>query len=225
MRLLLVEDHEPLGAATHAVLLRSGYAIDWVRSGNDVLASLASNEYDCVLLDLGLPGMSGEKLLASIRERSLPVAVIVLTALGGGHDRVRVLDLGADDYMVKPVDLDELSARLRAVLRRVQAKVLGSGEPEHGPLKLYLMNRTASWHGHLVPLTNKEFWLLEALVRRKNEILSRARLQEAMYGWGEEVDSNAIEVFVHSLRRKLSPKLILTVRGIGYQLGPEHPDD
>lgn len=224
MRLLLVEDHELLGSAVHTGLVRSGYAVDWLRSGKDVLASLAACEYDCVLLDLGLPDLSGEKLLRSIRERGLSVSVIVITAHGGVQDRVRLLDIGADDYMVKPLDLDEVCSRIRAVLRRVQAKAHGSGEPEHGALKLYPARRMATWHCDFVPLTNKEFWLLEILVRRKNQVLTRAQLEEALYTFDEEVGSNAVEVHVHHLRRKFSPRLIQTVRGVGYQLGPQHHD-
>lgn len=225
MRLLLVEDHELLGSGVHKGLVRAGYAVDWVRSGKKVLISLASCSYDCVLLDLGLPDLSGESLLKSVRERGLPVSVIVVTARGSIQDRVRLLDMGADDYMVKPLDLGELCSRVRAVLRRVHAKSPGSGEPEHGPLKLYPSRRMATWHGRFVPLTNKEFWLLETLVRRKNQVLSRAQLEEALYTFDVEVESNAVEVHVHFLRRKFSPRLIQTVRGVGYQLGPENLDE
>lgn len=222
MRLLLVEDNELLGNAVHKGLVRSGYAVDWVRSGKNVLPALTSSSYDCVLLDLGLPDAGGDLLLRSIRTRSLPVAVIVVTARGSIQDRVRLLDLGADDYMVKPVDLDEIASRVRAVLRRVPGKGPCASEPEHGPLKLFPSHRMATWHGQVVPLTNKEFWLLEILVRRKNQVLSRAQLEEALYTLDVEVDSNAVEVHVHYLRRKFSPDLILTVRGVGYQLGPEN---
>ncbi|MDM0115700.1 response regulator transcription factor [Variovorax sp. J22R133] len=222
MRLLLVEDNDLLGTAIHKGLVRAGYAVDWSRSGKDVLASLASCNYDCVLLDLGLPDVTGESLLKSIRTRNIPVSVIVITARGSIADRVRLLDMGADDYMVKPLDLDEVASRVRAVLRRVAGKAPGSGEPEHGPLKLYPSHRTATWHGDVVPLTNKEFWLLEILVRRKNQVLSRSQLEEALYNFDVEVESNAVEVHIHYLRRKFSPDLIQTVRGVGYQLGPEN---
>jgi DNA-binding response OmpR family regulator len=221
MRLLLVEDNELLGTAIHKGLVRAGYAVDWSRSGKDVLSSLASCNYDCVLLDLGLPDVGGDGLLKSIRTRGMTVSVIVITAQGGIQDRVRLLDMGADDYMVKPLDLDEVASRIRAVLRRVPGKTPSSGEPEHGPLKLYPSHRMATWHGEVVPLTNKEFWLLEILVRRKNQVLTRSQLEEALYNFDVEVESNAIEVHVHYLRRKFSPNLIQTVRGVGYQLGPE----
>jgi DNA-binding response OmpR family regulator len=220
MRLLLVEDQKLLGAAMHEGLQRFGYAVDWARTGKEALASLNDCDHDCVLLDLWLPDMPGETVLKLIRERNPQVPVIVTTARGGILDRVQLLDIGADDYMVKPVDLDELSARVRAVLRRPLARADSASEPEHGPLKLYPLRRTATWHGEPVPLTNKEFWLLETLVRRKNEVLSRDQLEHTLYGWGEEVDSNAVQVYIHHLRRKFAPDLINTVRGFGYQLGP-----
>ncbi len=225
MRLLLVEDHELLGSAVHKGLVRAGYAVDWLHSGKQVLASLASCNYDCVLLDLGLPDMRGEALLQSIRQRGLLVSVIVITARGDIQDRVRLLDMGADDYMVKPLDLDEVASRVRAVLRRGGGKTPGSVEPEHGPLKLYPSHRTATWHGDVVPLTNKEFWLLEILVRRKNQVLTRSQLEEALYTFDVEVESNAVEVHIHYLRRKFAPDLIQTVRGVGYQLGPERRNE
>lgn len=220
MRLLLVEDDERLGTAMRESLLRPGYAVDWVRSGAGVMNWLSSYSFDCVLLDLGLPGLSGEQVLKAIRQRQSPVAVIVTTARGGVHDRINLLDLGADDYMVKPVDLDELASRVRAVLRRAQARAAGdAGPPEHGPLKLFPTRRIATWHGQVVPLTNKEFWLLETFVRHKGQVLTRTQIEQALYDGSEQIASNAVEVYVHYLRRKFSPKLIETVRGLGYQLG------
>ncbi|MDN8616096.1 response regulator transcription factor [Variovorax ginsengisoli] len=224
MRLLLVEDSELLGTAIQKGFVRSGYAVDWSRGGKDALSALASCEYDCVLLDLGLPDLGGDILLKIIRSRGIPVSVIVVTARGNIQDRVRLLDMGADDYMVKPLDLDEVASRVRAVLRRAPGRVPTSGEPEHGLLKLYPSHRMATWNGNVVPLTNKEFWLLEILVRRKSQVLSRSQLEEALYTFDAEVESNAVEVYVHYLRRKFSPELILTVRGVGYQLGPERWD-
>jgi len=221
MRLLLVEDNDLLGTAVHQGLVRSGYAVDWTRSGKEALSSLASCKYDCVLLDLGLPDIGGDAVLKSIRSRKIPVSVIVITARGSVQDRVHLLDLGADDYMVKPLDLTELASRVRAVLRRTPGSPSGTGEPEHGPLKLYPTHRRATWHGDVVPLTNKQFWLLEILVRRKNQVLSRSQLEEALYTYDVEVESNAVEVHIHYLRRKFAPDLIQTVRGVGYQLGPE----
>jgi DNA-binding response OmpR family regulator len=178
-----------------------------------------------VLLDLGLPDMQGETLLMGVRARSPGVPVIVITARGGVQDRVALLDIGADDYMIKPIDLDELAARLRAVLRRVATAADDLQETEHGALKLFPTRRYATWHGTVVPLTNKEYWLLESLVRRKNQIVTRAQLEEALYGWGEEVGSNTVEVYIHYLRRKFSSALIQTVRGVGYRLGTEGASD
>ena len=223
MRLLLVEDNEVLGNAVREGLTRSGYAVDWLRSAKDVLACLASCSYECVLLDLGLPGTSGDKLLKSIRDRGLSVSVIVVTARGSVSDRISLLDMGADDYMVKPLDLDEVCSRIRAVLRRGQGKACETGEPQHGALQLFPSRRIATWRGDVVPLTSKEFWLLEILVRRKNQVLTRSQLEEALYTFDSEVESNAVEVHVHYLRRKFTPQLIQTVRGVGYQLGPETP--
>lgn len=227
MRLLVIEDDALFGSALHKSLSRAGYAVDWIQEGRLLVVSMRTVEYDGVLLDLNLPDASGEDLLKTIRQRSPGLSVIVITARGGVMDRVRLLELGADDYLVKPVDLDEVNARMRAVTRRVQLARGGGSVLSHGPLKLHPARRTASWHGEVVPLTNREFWLLETLVRKRDQILSRQKLEEALYGWGEEVDSNAVEVYIHYLRRKFTPALITTVRGVGYQLGQklaEEPD-
>jgi DNA-binding response OmpR family regulator len=221
MRLLLVEDDALFGAALHKSLLRAGYAVDWIQAGSDLVGSMRSAEYDCVLLDLNLPGATGEECLARIRDRNAGLSVVVITASGGLMDRIRLLELGADDYLVKPVDLDEVNARLRAITRRARQAQGGTDVLAHGPLRLQPARRTATWNGQVVPLTNREFWLLETLVRKKNQILSRERLEETLYGWGEEIESNAVEVYIHHLRRKFSPSLIRTVRGLGYQLGAE----
>ncbi|MEQ1686126.1 MAG: response regulator transcription factor [Burkholderiaceae bacterium] len=221
MRLLLVEDDALFGAALQKSLLRAGYAVDWIQAGSDLVGSMRSAEYDCVLLDLNLPGATGEECLARIRDRNAGLSVVVITASGGLMDRIRLLELGADDYLVKPVDLDEVNARLRAITRRARQAQGGSDVLAHGPLRLQPARRTATWNGQVVPLTNREFWLLETLVRKKNQILSRERLEETLYGWGEEIESNAVEVYIHHLRRKFSPSLIRTVRGLGYQLGAE----
>jgi DNA-binding response OmpR family regulator len=219
MRLLFVEDDDLFGAAVQKRLTSSGYAIDWVRSGNDALTAVATHHYDGVLLDLGLPDMQGEKLLNPIRLRGSRTPILVMTARGAAHDRVHLLDIGADDYMVKPIDLDELGARLRAVTRRSNALPELDEELEHGTLKLVPSRHVAMWHGQPVHLTNKEFWLLETFVRKKSHVLTRAQLEDSLYGWGEEIGSNTVEVYVHFLRRKFSPSLIETVRGVGYQLG------
>jgi DNA-binding response OmpR family regulator len=222
MRLLMVEDDKLFGGALHKSLLRAGYATDWLQLGRELAGAMRVSEYDCVLLDLNLPDATGEQCLKTIRSRSPGLSVIVITARGGVMDRITLLDLGADDYIVKPVDLDEVTARVRAVTRRAQQSPSGgSSEVTHGALKLHVARRTATWKGDVVPLTNKEFWLLETLVRRKDQVSTRARLEEALYGWGDEIDSNAVEVYVHYLRRKFHPELIRTIRGVGYQLGEE----
>ncbi len=220
MRLLIVEDDELLGSAVHKGLTRSGYAVDWIQQGADLALAMRNHLYECVLLDLGLPDISGETLLKSIRLRDPGISVIVMTARGGVQDRITLLDIGADDYMVKPVDLDELTARVRAVQRRRQSASEGGAELEHGALRLYPSRRVATWRGETVALTNKEYWVLETFLRKKNQLLTRSQLEEALYGWGEEIGSNAVEVYIHYLRRKLGAGLIQTVRGMGYQLGP-----
>lgn len=220
MRILEVEDDDMLGLAVQTGLKQLGFAVDWVSSGADATVAVTTHQYDAVMLDLGLPDMSGESLLKLIRARNPGIVVMVMTARYGIRDRVNLLDIGADDYMVKPVDLDELSARLRAVMRRVGTNPPQEGE-ELGALKLFPARRAASWQGRPVELTNKEYWLLETLVRRRHQVLTRAQLEEALYGWGEEIGSNAVEVHIHFLRRKFTAGLIQTIRGVGYQLSSE----
>jgi DNA-binding response OmpR family regulator len=225
VRLLIIEDDNLFGVAVQKGLIRLGYAVDWVQSGNDALTAIATHNYDAVLLDLGLPDMQGEKLIEPIRLHGSRTPIVVMTARGAAHDRVNLLDIGADDYMVKPVDLDELGARLRAVARRSNAPLETEEALEHGALKLVPSRHLAMWHGEPVRLTNKEFWLLETFVRRKSHVLTRAQLEDSLYGWGEEIGSNTVEVYVHFLRRKFSPALIETVRGVGYQLGSKRVSD
>ena len=220
MRILVAEDDSLLGEAVQRALTRAGYAVDWVRTGAHFTVSIATHQYDFVVLDLGFPDADGEDLLQNLRDKHPHLPLIVTTARGGVIDRVSLLDLGADDYLVKPFDLDELTARIRSVLRRVPADDANEGAFCHGPLRLYPKRHAATMNGQSVALTHREFWVLEVLVRKRNQILSRGQLEEALYGWGEEVDSNAIEVYVHYLRRKLGPSLIQTVRGVGYQLAP-----
>lgn len=225
MRILMIEDDTLFGSALQKSLLRAGYAVDWIQAGRELLGAMRSADYDCVMLDLSLPDTDGEQCLKAIRERNPGLSALVITARGGLMDRLRLLELGADDYLVKPVDLDEVNARVRAITRRAQqAQGGGTGLLTHGALKLQPARRTATWKGQVVPLTNREFWLLETLVRKKGQILSRERLEETLYGWGDEIDSNAVEVYIHHLRRKFGSDLIKTVRGLGYQLGPETAD-
>ncbi|MEP7295980.1 MAG: response regulator transcription factor [Burkholderiales bacterium] len=220
MRLVVAEDDQLLGSAVQTILVRAGYAVDWVQTGREFESAIATHRYDCAVLDLGLPDTTGETLLKQLRARREQLPVIVVTARGGVQDRVTLLDHGADDYLVKPFDLDELSARIRSVMRRAPN---GDGTAEaliHGALRLFPQRYSASWYDQEVVLTHREYWVLEALVRRKAQVLTRAQLEEALYGWGEEIGSNTVEVYIHFLRRKLHPGLIQTVRGLGYQLAP-----
>ncbi len=221
MKLLLVEDDEMLGRATMNALQRESLRVDWVRNGMDAKIAARSHEYDAILLDLGLPDMAGEQFLQQLRGLKNNTPVIVLTARDQMRDRVNALDLGADDYLVKPVDLAELGARLRSVRRRASATNDASNVQVHGPLELEQGTRVARWCGQEVTLTAKEFDVLEALLLRRPRVVSRQQLEDVLYGWGDEIESNAIEVYVHFLRRKFTPGLIMTVRGKGYQMGNE----
>jgi DNA-binding response OmpR family regulator len=220
MRCLLVEDDEMLGSAVQTQLGRAGFAVDWVQNGRDFTEAISIHRYDFVILDLGLPDTTGEVLLARLNQAQTKVRVIVVTARASIHDRVTLLNMGADDFLVKPFDLDELTARIRSQLRRLPTDDADAGAAVHGSLRLFPLRLTATWDGVEVPLTHREFWVLEFLVRRKNQILTRSQIEEALYGWGEEVASNAVEVYIHMLRRKFRPDLIHTIRGAGYKLGP-----
>ena len=218
MRLLLIEDDEMIGDSLRLALRRHGFALDWVRDGQAAEAVLRSERFDAVLLDLGLPQRSGVEVLRSLRARGDATPVVVLTARDTLADKVAGLDAGADDYLVKPFELDELLARLRAVGRRAA----GRAQPQLqvGELRLDPGTREVSLAGRPVVLSARELALLQALMERPGAILSRAQLEDRLYGWGEEVESNAISVYIHQLRRKLGDELIHTVRGVGYYVGP-----
>jgi DNA-binding response OmpR family regulator len=219
MRLLLAEDDSVLGRAICGFLLRSGHAVDWATDGRQLLALSVKYEYDCVLLDLGLPELSGDDWLIKVRSGENATPVIVITARGFIDQRIRLLDIGADDYLVKPFDLTELAARVKAIVRRscVQAPG-GEAALTYGPLTLQRSSNTVLWHGSPIALTGTEVRLLETLLQNKSRIVTRQQLEAEIYGWNEDVGSNAIEVHVHYLRRKISPDLIRTVRGVGYQI-------
>jgi two-component system, OmpR family, response regulator len=214
MRLLLVEDDRMLGETLRKGLRQQGHAVDWVQDGEAADAALAGEPYDVVLLDLGLPRKGGMEVLKDLRRRRERVPVLILTAQDGVADRVAGLDAGADDYLVKPFDLDELAARIRALQRRSS----GRAEPVlvHGRLRLDPAAHEVTLDGAAVALSAREFALLHALLEHPGRPLSRARLEERLYGWGEAVESNAVEVHVHALRRKLGPQWIKTLRGVGY---------
>jgi DNA-binding response OmpR family regulator len=222
LRLLLVEDDSMLGDSVKSGLEQDGFTVDWVTDGDTANVVVRSHHYDAALLDLGLPGIDGESLLRRWRERDNRTPVVVLTAKSFVLDRVRLLEAGADDFLVKPVDLLELCARIRAVVRRTAG--YSSQALAFGPLQLLPDSHAVLWRGRAVDISNKEFWLLETLLRNRSRVLSRRQLEDALYGWGNEVQSNAISVHVHNLRAKLSDGLIRTVRGVGYTLA-ESPDD
>ena len=206
-----------IGESLRTALRRHGMAIDWVRDGRAADAVLASERFDAVLLDLGLPHKSGLDVLKALRARGDATPVIVLTARDALTDKVAGLDAGADDYLVKPFELDELLARLRALQRRAS----GRAEPalQVADLKLDPATREVSRDGRPVLLSAREFALLQALMERPGAIVSRAQLEDRLYGWGEELESNAISVYVHQLRKKLGDDRIHTVRGVGYYAG------
>lgn len=217
MRVLLVEDDAMIGEAIQASLKDAAYAIDWVKDGAIALASLACQHYDLVLLDLGLPGKDGLEVLRHIRARDNPVPLLIITARDGLTDRLSGLDGGADDYIVKPFEVAELLARMRAVLRRKGGNavpLLGNGTVSLDPAT----RQATAADGTPVQLSHREFSLLQALLVRPGAILSRSDLEDRIYGWGEEVDSNAVEFLIHALRRKLGSEVIKNVRGAGWMV-------
>jgi DNA-binding response OmpR family regulator len=217
MRVLLVEDDRMIGESLRTALRRSGYAVDWVRDGRAADETLATERFELVLLDLGLPQRDGVEVLRALRTRGDRTPVIVVTARDSLESRVQGLDAGADDYIVKPFELDEMLARMRAVVRR-QA---GRAEPaiKVGAVELEPATREVRRDGVALALSAREYAVLEALMMRPGAILSRAQLEDRLYGWGEELESNAISVYVHQLRRKLGEGFIHTVRGVGYYVG------
>jgi two-component system response regulator QseB len=216
MRLLLVEDDAMIGESVSTGLQQDGFALDWVQDGRAAELALEANAYDLLLLDLGLPRKAGLEVLASLRRRGDAIPVLVLTARDAVADRVKGLDTGADDYLVKPFDLEELAARVRALLRRKS----GRADPviQADGLVINPATHEVSMHGEPVSLSAREFALLHALAARPGVVYSRAQLEEKLYGWGREVESNTVEVYVHSLRRKLGADLIHNVRGVGYMV-------
>lgn len=217
MRVLLVEDDPMIGDAIQGALKDASYAADWVKDGQTALTTLGCQHYDLVLLDLGLPGKDGLEVLASIRAKDNPIPLLIITARDGLDDRLRGLDGGADDYVSKPFQMAELLARMRAVLRRKG----GTASPAltNGVVSLDPATKEASVNGGSpVQLSNREFSLLQALLVRPGAILSRSELEDRIYGWGEEVESNAVEYLIHALRRKLGSEVIKNVRGVGWMV-------
>lgn len=222
MRILLVEDDPLLGEGIQTALKRAALTVDWLQDGASAAAAIRDGGFDVVVLDLGLPRMDGLQVIRSVRSANLRVPILVLTARDRISDRVSALDLGADDFLGKPFDPDELLARIRALHRRSVGPLPAA--PGNGPLQLDEASLTARWHGRAVELPRREFALLRALTEQPGRILSRETLQQSLYGWDDDVVSNSLEVHVHHLRRKLDPALIRTVRGVGYMLSlPEDP--
>ena len=220
MRLLLVEDDAMIGAGIRTGLRQQGYSVDWVGDGEAAELATKTTPYDAILLDIGLPKKTGLELLAHWRKQKNAVPVLIITARDAVSDRIAGLDAGADDYLVKPFDLDELAARLRALLRRHS----GRATPliEHGALTLDPASHQVTLGGSPISLSAREFALLHSLLENPGVPLSRAQLEDRLYGWEEEIGSNAVEVYIHSLRRKLGNEWVRNVRGVGY-LVPRQP--
>jgi two-component system OmpR family response regulator/two-component system response regulator QseB len=219
MRILVVEDDALLGDGILAGLRQRGFTVDWVRDGMAATLAVESEPYAAVVLDLGLPRRSGLEVLKHLRQESNSVPVLILTARDTVEDRITGLDAGADDYLVKPFDLGELSARLRALIRRA------SGQPTPlitvGALSLDPAARTVTYHDEVRILSAREFDLLQVFMNNAGRVLTREQLASALYAWGEEIESNAIDVHLHHLRRKLAPDIVQTLRGVGYLMPKE----
>ncbi|MCE5180921.1 MAG: response regulator [Betaproteobacteria bacterium] len=216
MRLLLVEDDSLLGDGIRAGLRLAGHTVDWVKDGVAAQLALEAEEYSLVVLDLGLPRLSGLELLRWLRQSGETLPVLILTARDTVADRVKGLDSGADDYLVKPFDLEELAARVRSLLRRSSGRA--SPLLTHGEITLDPAAHRTTRNGQAVELSPREFAILQRLMESAGRTLSREQLEQSLYGWNEEVESNAVEVHIHHLRKKLGTELIRTVRGVGYMI-------
>ena len=214
MRILLTEDDPQLGRATQIGLEQAGYAVDWVTSAERAHTALRLHDYGCVLLDLGLPDQDGMGVLAALRDSGYTGAVLIVTARDQLAARIDGLDAGADDFLVKPFDLDELAARIRSACRRSAGRV--REQLVHGDLALDIAGRQVTKAGQPVALTSKEFGILLLLIENAGRVLSREQLEKELYGWGDELDSNAVQVHIHHLRKKLHRDLIRTVHAVGY---------
>jgi DNA-binding response OmpR family regulator len=216
VRLLLVEDDSLLGEGLYVGLQREKYSVDWVKNGEMALVALFETQYDAVVLDIGLPRLSGLDVLKKLRTEGNSVPVLILTARDAVEDRVAGLDAGGDDYLLKPFEFSELCARLRALTRR--SKGLTEQKIRHNNIELNLDTHSVTLDGRPVELSRREFALLQELLSSSGRILSKAQLEQKLYSWGDEIGSNTIEVYVHHLRKKLGNSLIKTVRGVGYTI-------
>ena len=217
MRVLIAEDDRSLGSGIEAALKMTGYAVDWVQDGKDALSALTTGEYAACVLDLSLPRLDGIKVLQTLRRQGNNTPVLILTARDTRESKIEGLDAGADDYLTKPFDLPELQARIRALLRRAAGS--GSVQLTYKNVSLDPVARRVSLDGLNITLSAKEYALLYDLISHQNHIRSRADLEQSLYGWGDEVESNAVEVHIHHLRKKLGGDTIKTVRGMGYVMG------
>ncbi len=216
MRILLAEDDASQAESIKTWLEMDGYNIDWVERGDHAILALEQHQYDCVLLDRGLPKINGDEILKTLRAQQQPTPVIFITARDSIHDRVEGLDLGANDYLVKPFSLEELSARVRSQLRQHQAQV---GQYLHfANLQLDPQAKTLKQDGQPINLTAKEFQILHKLMQKPDHVVTREQLEESLYAWGDEIESNAIEVFIYQLRKKIGSQYIKTIRGLGYRM-------
>ena len=220
MRLLLVEDDAMLGDGVRAGLTQEGFTVDWVQDGAAAQLAIRTEPYALTILDLGLPKLAGLDLLKQLRQDGNTMPVLILTARDTVADRVKGLDSGADDYLIKPFDLDELAARIRALLRRNTGRA--TPQIRHGDIILDPAAHAVTAAGMPVELATREFGILQALLENTGRVLSREQLEQQLYGWNEEVESNTVEVHIHHLRKKLGAELIRTVRGVGYMIDKPH---
>lgn len=217
MRVLLAEDDPLLGDGLKTALQAEGYTVDWFKDGQQSLHAALDESFDIMILDLGLPGLDGLEVLYTLRDRKKDLPVLILTARDTLDDRVKGLDLGADDYLSKPFDLDELAARLRSLIRRSHGR--STTLLEYGGIVLDPATQTIRQEGNEVELTSREFKVLRYLLENLGRVVSRRHLEETVYGWDAEIGSNALEVHIHNLRKKLGQQVIKTVRGVGYRIG------
>ncbi|MFM1869832.1 MAG: hypothetical protein RLY99_576 [Pseudomonadota bacterium] len=217
MRILLVEDDESLASGLASALARANHLVEHVNDGQKAVDAFNVGGFDMAILDLGLPKIDGTEVLKTIRQKNNHIPVLILSARDATQDRILGLDLGADDYLTKPFELDELMARIRVLERRQSGK--SQNLLEMGHLSLDLASFTVKWKGELLDLQRREFTLIKKLVENPQQVFSRSQLEESLYGWGDGVESNTIDVHVHNLRKKTSPDIIKTIRGIGYRIG------